>query len=299
MKRKLLYIINPISGTKGKQSLRQLIEKRTEKAGLPFSIYPSVASGDYLFLHPIILSEGFTDIVIAGGDGTINQAVNSLRNLPVQFGILPCGSGNGLAFTALIPKNKKKALDIIFEGKSQPTDGFLINNHFACMLCGLGLDAQVAHDFANDPRRGLSTYIKKTIAGFFSAKTYPFILTVQGKPVKTNAYFISIANSNQFGNHVKIAPRAILNDGLLDIVVMTKQNKMSVLLQAFKQIAGFTALQKPNRIDAKAGVIYFQTDSLSIGNTRHAPMHIDGDPVESIDALNIRVLKSCFRLIGP
>jgi len=299
MSRKLLYIVNPISGTGSKQSLQELIRTRTAAAGFDFAIYPSVASGDYSYLRPVIREEGFTDVVIAGGDGTINQAIAGLRKLPVQFGIIPCGSGNGLAFTARIPKKKEKALDIVFAGKAEPTDGFLINDTFACMLCGLGLDAQVAHDFANDPRRGLSTYIKKTIAGFISAKTYPFVLTAGGRQIRTNAYFISIANSNQFGNHVTIAPKASLSDGLLDIVVMAEQSKMSVLFQALKQITGMQALKEPGAIDERSSLLYFQTSEIGIRNSRLAPLHIDGDPTETAKEFNIRVMKGCFRLICP
>ena len=299
MKRKLLYIVNPISGTKSKSSLREIIKDKTIAAGLGFAIYPSVESGDYFFLHQIIKEQSFTDVIIAGGDGTINQVVNSLRKLKVQFGIIPCGSGNGLAFSAGIPKNPEKALQIIFKGKSEWCDAFFINETFACMLVGLGLDAQVAHDFANDPQRGLTTYIKKTIANFFTAKTYPVVLTTNGKRIKTDALFVSIANSNQFGNHFTIAPKASLNDGLLDIVVMAKQNKLVALLQAFRQVGGYNKLQKVEVIDEKASMLYFQTTEIKIENPQLAPMHIDGDPVETTKEFNVEILKDAFRLIYP
>lgn len=297
MKRKLLYIVNPISGTKNKSLLKELIQKRTTDAGLDFAVYPSVESGNYSFLIPVIREQNFTDVIVAGGDGTMNQVVNSLRKQNVQFGILPCGSGNGLAFSADIPKNPEKALEIILKGKSEWCDAFLINEDFACMLCGLGLDAQVAHDFANDPKRGLTTYIKKTVSNFLTAKTYPFVLTTNGKEIKTDALFISIANSNQFGNHFTIAPKASLNDGLLDIVVMTKQNKLSALLQAFKQVGGYNKLQKLEVIHEKASVLYFQTSEITIENPKEAPVHIDGDPVETKKQLNVQLIKDCFRLI--
>jgi diacylglycerol kinase (ATP) len=297
MQRKILYLVNPISGTGNKKSIKEIIETTTRAANIDFAIYPSVANGDYRFLYPIIKEEKFTDIVIAGGDGTINGAVNSLRKLGLPFGILPCGSGNGLAFSAGIPKNTEKALQLIFKGKPGWTDAFMINDSFACMLCGLGFDAQVAHDFANDPKRGLVTYIKKTVANFITATTYRFILSVAGKQIKTDAFFISVANSNQFGNHFTIAPKASLTDGLLDIVVMTKQNKLSVLLQAIKQVGGYNKLQRVEVIDERASVLYFQTEALTIANVSAAPMHIDGDPVESIPELNIRLLKHCFQLI--
>jgi diacylglycerol kinase (ATP) len=299
MKRKLLYIVNPISGTKNKSSLREIIETKTTDAGLEFAIYPSVESGDYSFLIPIIKEQNFTDVIIAGGDGTINQVVNFLRKLKIQFGIIPCGSGNGLAFSAGIPKNPEKALQIIFKGKSDSCDAFLINETFACMLVGLGLDAQVAHDFANDHRRGLATYIKKTVSNFFTAKTYPFVLKTNRKQIKIDALFISIANSNQFGNHFTIAPKASLNDGLLDIVVMAKQNKLIALLQAFRQVGGYNQLQKLEVINESASVLYFQTSEIKIENLRLAPMHIDGDPVETANKFNVQILKDSFRLIYP
>lgn len=295
--RKLLYIVNPISGTRNKSSLYNVIERKTKEAGFEFSIFPSVASGDYTFLDPIISEQKFTDIIIAGGDGTINQAVNSLRKLDMPFGIIPCGSGNGLAFSALLPKDPAKALDIIFKGKSQPTDAFMINDQFACMLCGLGFDAQVAHDFANSPKRGLMTYVQKTVSNFFTAKAYPFVLELNGREIRTDAFFISIANSNQFGNHFTIAPKASLHDGLLDIVVMTRQNKMSVLLNACLQVGGYNKLQETDVLDEKASVLYFQASSLKIGNPGSAPLHIDGDPAESKKQLTIELIPNCFRLI--
>ena len=299
MNRKLLYLVNPISGTKRKTSLQDQIRTKTKEAGLPFEIFPSVANGDYSFLYPIIREQGFTDVIIAGGDGTINQAVNSLRNMKVQFGILPCGSGNGLAFSAGIPKNIDKALDIAFRGKSRFTDAFIINKTFACMLVGLGFDAQVAHDFANDPRRGLATYIKQTVKNFFSAKSYPFTINAHDRELKIDALFISIANSNQFGNHFTIAPKASLTDGMLDIVIMAKQNKLSMLLQAFKQVTGFNHLQELEVLDERANVLYFQTDSIRIHNPGLAPMHIDGDPSFTEALIEVQVVKSCFRLIYP
>lgn len=277
--------------------MQDLIRERTTAAGFDYAIYPSVAGGDYSFLIPIIKEQNFTDVIVAGGDGTMNQVVNSLRKLKVRFGILPSGSGNGLAFSAGIPKNAGKALQIIFKGKSEWCDAFLINENFACMLCGLGFDAQVAHDFANDPKRGLATYIKKTLSNFFTASTYPFTLSTGGKAIRTDALFISIANSNQFGNHFTIAPEASLNDGLLDIVVMTRQNKLSALLQAFRQVGGYNKLQKLEVINEKASVLYFQTSEIKIENNDEAPMHIDGDPVETARHLKIQIVKDCFQLI--
>ncbi|TCJ13114.1 diacylglycerol kinase [Flaviaesturariibacter flavus] len=296
--RHLLLIINPISGTRGKADLPAMVEARCKSAGFRFSQYPSVANGDYSYLDDIIVAEGVTDLLIAGGDGTINAAVNGLRKHGLPFGILPCGSGNGLAFSAGISPKHPLALETIIAGHAQPVDAFTINGHFACMLCGLGFDAQVAHDFANDPRRGLNTYIRKTVSNFFAAKAYPFLLSAGDRELDTQAFFISIANSNQFGNNVTIAPKASLSDGLLDIVVATRQSKLGLLLHTARQIAGYNEIQN-EVINEKAGMVYFQTPALDIYNPAHAPLHIDGDPAETAENFEVRVIQGAFRLLMP
>lgn len=297
--RKFLYIINPVSGTRTKKDLQQFIEKETTAAGISFSIFPSVASGDYSFLHAFIKEENITDVVIAGGDGTVSQVVNGLMDHPVNFGIIPCGSGNGLAYAAKIPKEARKALQVVFKGKATPIDGFYLNKQFACMLCGLGFDAKVAHDFAQQSKRGLATYVKQVVRNFFGAKTYSFEITVGGKSFAIDAYFISIANSNQFGNNFTIAPKASLRDGLLDIVILTRQNKLSWVVQTLKQVSGRNKPVAETLIDDKKAVIYFQTDHMLINNISQAPLHIDGDPAETPDRLVIEIRKGCFRLLQP
>jgi diacylglycerol kinase (ATP) len=299
VKRSIIYIINPISGGKAKSELNQLIEKKTADKKILFQIFPSVASGDYSFLLPIIKEQKITDVVIAGGDGTVSQVVSSLMECTINFGIIPCGSGNGLALAAKIPKQPAKALDIIFTGNASAIDGFYINNTFACMLCGLGFDAKVAHDFAKQPKRGLATYIKQIISNFFTAKTYLFELRVNNKTFSTDAFFISIANSNQFGNNFTIAPKANLNDGLLDIVIVTNQSKLSLLLQTLKQITGNNKLVTEDIAGNKKSILYFQTEKLHIRNLSQAPLHIDGDPAETPDEIEIAIKKNCFRLIQP
>ena len=299
MSRKIVYIINPISGTKSKSTLQQFVEAKTKEKGITYSVFPSVADGNYTFLHSIIKEEKISDIVIAGGDGTISNVVGSLLNEDVNFGIIPCGSGNGLAHTAKILKQPSKALDIIFNGKASAVDGFFVNDRFACMLAGLGFDAKVAHEFADHPKRGLMTYAQLTLKNFFSINPFRFELRFEKKKIDTDAFFISIANSNQFGNNLTIAPKASLTDGLLDIVIVTAQNKVSFLLQTLKQMAGWNVMEASSVITKKRGVIYFQTDKIEIINHSQAPLHIDGDPAETPGKLSIEVRKKCFRLIQP
>jgi YegS/Rv2252/BmrU family lipid kinase len=299
MPRHIIYIINPISGTRTKKDLQSFIEQKTKEQAIPYHVFPSAADGDYSFLHTLIKEQKITDIVIAGGDGTINRAVSSLMNFDINFGIIPCGSGNGLAFTAKIPRQPAGALDIIFKGRASAIDGFYINEQFACMLCGLGFDAKVAHEFAEHSKRGLSTYVKLVLKNFFSAKTYPFELQLADQSFSTEAFFISIANSNQFGNNFTIAPKASLNDGLLDIVIATRQNKQGLFLQILKQVMSRNPLQRSELVTNKKGVVYFQTEKLTIVNPSLAPLHIDGDPAETSGNFVIEIKKNCFRLLQP
>jgi len=299
MNRKIIYIINPISGTKSKSDLQQFVEAKTKEKGIPYSVFPSVADGNYSFLHSIIKKEKISDIVIAGGDGTISNVVGSLLNESVNFGIIPCGSGNGLAHTAKILKQPAKALDIIFNGKASAIDGFFVNDRFACMLAGLGFDAKVAHEFADHPKRGLMTYAQLTLKNFFSITPFRFELKFEKVKIDTDAFFISIANSNQFGNNFTIAPKASLSDGLLDIVIVTAQNKVSFVLQTLKQMAGWNVMEASSLITKKSGVIYFQTDKIEIINHSQAPLHIDGDPAETPSKLSVEIKKKCFKLIQP
>ncbi|MBN8673112.1 MAG: YegS/Rv2252/BmrU family lipid kinase [Chitinophagales bacterium] len=295
--RKIIYIINPISGTRTKKDLQAFVEQQTKAKGIPFQIFPSVASGDYSFLLPIIEEEQITDVVIAGGDGTVSQVVNSLMKTNINFGIIPCGSGNGLAFAAKIPKQPEKALGVIFNGTASAIDGFMINDQFACMLSGIGFDAKVAHEFAEQPKRGLKTYASLVSKNFFSAAPYHFTIDSNGMQFSSEAYFISIANSNQFGNNFTIAPKALLADGLLDIVIAKKTAKPLLLFNLLRQILAGKLNPVENSLNQP--VIYFQTEKIVIENTNEAPLHIDGDPAETPLTITATILKKCFRLIQP
>jgi YegS/Rv2252/BmrU family lipid kinase len=297
MSRNIIYIINPISGTRSKNDLQQIVEAKTNQKGFSFSVFPSVSNGDYSFLNSIIKEEKITDVVVAGGDGTVSQVVGSLMNEKLNFGIIPCGSGNGLALAAKIPKQPGKALDIIFNGRAMQTDGFYVNKTFACMLCGIGFDGKVAHEFSKQQKRGLTAYAKLVSKHFFSASPYNFNIESNGLIFSAEAFFISIANSNQFGNNFTIAPKALLADGLLDVVIAKKTLKPVLLFNVARQI--FAGKLQNIKSSMDAPIIYFQTDKIKIENIDNAPMHIDGDPAENPAIIEIEIRKKCFRLIQP
>jgi diacylglycerol kinase family enzyme len=173
----------------------------------------------------------------------------------------------------------------------------MVNDHFACMLCGLGFDAAVAHEFALQPKRGLKTYAGLTTKQFFSAKPYSFTVSANDLSFESDAYFISIANANQFGNNFTIAPQAKLADGLLDVVIVKKTMKPMLLWNVMQQVLSGKTKKIENSMELP--VIYFQTDRLHVNNPDMAPIHIDGEPRESIAELNIHILPDHFDLIQP
>lgn len=297
--RKLIFLINPVAGTKSKQALHDLIIQKTGKAGLAFEILPTQSSGNYKQLIDKIHRENITDVVVCGGDGSINQVAAALLGLTINIGILPMGSGNGLARAAGIPTSITKALEIIFKGNASYIDGFYMNRHFSCMLCGLGFDAQVAHDFASQSTRGLATYIEQTIKNFFTVSSYPFIININGEKIDSAAFFISIANSNQFGNNVTIAPKASIADGLLDIVIVKKAYKLSLLYSVFKQITMGKVMPQINQGKGRRNILYYQVKNLQIENPSLAPLHIDGEPAETHPYFDIAIKERAFKLLQP
>ncbi len=299
MSRKLLYLVNPISGTKRKGTLRELITQKTTKAGLPFEIMDTRRDGNYADLSSRIREEGISDVIVCGGDGSVSTVVAHLLGNNVAIGIIPMGSGNGLALAAGIPYNIPGALDIVFQGYADAVDGLLINGVFSCMMCGLGSDAKIAHSFALQKKRGLYTYLRLSLLHYFRLSAYSFTIRIGERSIPADAFFVVIANSNQFGNHVTIAPKASLKDGLIDFVIVRKMNRAALPFALLKQIAGINAPQLLDDHTADRNILYLQAPAATIYNEQLAPLHIDGEPRPSAPVVDIRVLPKAFRLLQP
>jgi diacylglycerol kinase family enzyme len=164
------------------------------------------------------------------------------------------------------------------------------------MLSGIGFDASVAHAFAREKKRGLWTYMKVSARNFFSAEPYPFTFTIASGTTHTDAYFISLANANQFGNQFTIAPKARLNDGLIDVVVVQKMNKLQLLLAVLHQLRYGDVRED---IFRKHSILYFQAEKILIENPSLAPLHIDGDPAETQERFHIQTVREAFLLLQP
>lgn len=299
MSRKFICFVNPVSGTKNKEAIVKQVQNKISKAGFSIQIIPTNKEADYLFLAHKIKSENITDIIICGGDGSVSQVAAALQGIDVSIGIIPIGSGNGLARAAGISTNISKAVYIILKGNTNFVDAFYVNNHFSCMLAGLGMDAQIAADFSKQKTRGLGTYIQQGILNFFSASPFHFSININNKELNTEAFFISIANSNQFGNNVTIAPKASLSDGLLDIILVTRMNKAVMIYKVLKQIIAGKPIAFSQAEERKKEVLYFQAANLTIKNLSNAPLHLDGEPAETAKEFDIKIIEKAFRLLMP
>jgi len=299
MSRKILFFINPISGTKSKLHLEQKISKRCNEKNISYEILFTSQDGRYGFLHDKIINENITDIAICGGDGSISPIVSYVLNSPVNIGIVPLGSGNGLARTARIPKSIDRSIDIILEGKANYVDAFLINNQLSTHVCGLGFDAKVAHDFAKKKKRGLQAYTKIALKNLFAAKPYSFVIEANETRIETDAFLVCVANSNQFGNNFRIAPKASICDGLLDIVILKKTTKTQIILSFIRQMIAGNIQNVTKKNIEKHKILYFQTTKIRIENPESAPLHIDVDPAETATGFSFEILSSAYKLIQP
>lgn len=266
---------------------------------LSYQIRPTQQNGNYEALKNEAIANGVTDVIICGGDGTVNEIAAYFQYTDIHLGIIPMGSGNGLALAAGIPLSITKALSLILTGSTKCIDAFTVNGRFACMLSGIGLDAQIAHDFSKQKKRGLLTYVRVSMAAFFRTGTYPVALSGDGINLQSDIWFVSIANSNQFGNRVTIAPQARLQDGLLDVVVVRKKNRFSTAFSLLLQILAGKVKQERNELNKAQAIWYFQCSSLVINNPALAPLHLDGEPISTAEKIDIQVIPGALQLIQP
>jgi diacylglycerol kinase (ATP) len=291
-KKKLLFIVNPISGSAHKESFPAFVDRVLDKSSYDYQIKyterPKHASE--------ISSEAVaakTDVVVAvGGDGTINEVARCLINTETHLGIIPSGSGNGLARHLGIPLNYEGALRLINKGISSKIDTATINNHVFVSIAGVGFDALVARLFAQDPNRGFFTYFKIVAARFQSYKPKSYTVTLDNEAAfECRALFIALANSNQFGYNTTIAPEAKLNDGLLDVCIVEKPPIFEMPL-----IINLLLLK---RIHKSKFVKVYKASKIIIERKKNRVITLDGEPLKIKKNLDIRVNPLSLNVLIP
>lgn len=287
---KVLLIVNPAAGVKkNKEAIVSQITERLKASGKEYSIKWSHSPGDIGGLVSSYLEKGYSLFLVMGGDGTINEAANALWGTGATLGILPTGSGNGLARSLNLPQNIEKALDIALEGKTLNMDRGVVNGQpFYCTF-GVGLDASVSFRFSQEKHRGRTTYIKDTITEYTTYEPQNYRLVIGDRVFYDKALLIAVCNSPQYGNNAYIAPEADLTDGLLDITVVKPGG---LVREAIAGISLFIGTLNKNELTD-----IYKAESVIIERECGGPAHIDGEAVMMPARLKIDCQKGGLKVM--
>lgn len=290
MKKKICFIVNPISGIGRQKVIEKLIDQSLDRTLFDYEIQYTKAAK-----HAIELAKDAalrdTDIVVAvGGDGSVNETAKGLVNTQTAMAIIPTGSGNGLARHLGIPLNLKKAMDVINAGKIITMDTIRLNDETFANVAGIGFDAHIGWEFAKFGKRGFSSYLKVITREFPKYKAQDFELTIDGKTIVKNAYLISFANGSQWGNNACIAPGADIADGIMDIAILKDfkfRNAVSIGYKLFRKTLGSSSFLE---VIKASQVIVKQPGTIA---------HIDGEPIEAGNTLTIKVNPLSLKVLVP
>ena len=290
--KKCVLIVNPRSGTSEKGRIVRLAITEMLAAGITVETAYTERPGHATELASAYAAEG-TDIVIAmGGDGTVNEVARGLCNTSSTLGIIPTGSGNGLARHLQIPLDPKGAIGVITDGTAQQCDYCTVNDRpFFCTF-GIGFDAAVSDRFASRPgQRGMVNYVRSAFEELinFEAEEYT-IITDEGE-TREKAFVIACCNAAQYGNNAFIAPQASVTDGLMDITILHEGNLLRRAINGIDLMLGLI------RNGARARM--FRTSHLTINRPHSGPVHLDGEPADMGRRLVVRCHAGGLRVFSP
>ena len=289
-KKRIVFVVNPISGTQGKKAILKCIDERLDRSLYDFSIVKTEYAGHATQIAANAVQEKVDVVVAIGGDGTINEIARSLVHTDTALGIIPCGSGNGLARHLRIPMEPKAAIDVINQGHELSIDYGKINNILFFCTCGVGFDAFVSLKFADSGKRGLLTYLENTLHESLRYQPETYEIENEEGTVKYKAWLIACGNASQYGNDAYIAPQASLTDGLMDVTIMEPFTVLDVPSLSF-QLFNKT-------IDQNSRVKTMRAKKIKIHRVNDGVMHFDGDPLMAGKELEVEIVPSGLRVIA-
>ena len=288
-KETICFIINPISGTHKKGLWPEIINRTIDGSHFDVRIFFTERAGHASELALQQIKEGVSYIVAVGGDGTVNEVARTLRDTSAVMGIVPCGSGNGLARHLNIPLKLADALKLINDASVINMDYGLVNDRpFFCTF-GVGFDARISHAFATSEKRGLMTYISVIFKEYFNYHSHKYKLKIDGKKFKTRAMVVTVANSAQYGNNGYISPHADITDGLLDVCTLRPFPKILAALMAIRLLR--------KSIDKSRYYQMVKGKEIMIKRKHEDYVHLDGEPYIMGKKLKIRIVPQGLKVL--
>jgi len=286
----MLFIVNPIShGLKGrniKKILLSNLEEANDDIQIAFTNHPHHATE----IAQDAVTQGIKIVVAVGGDGTVNEVGKALIKSNTTLGIVPLGSGNGLARHLGIPMDLNQAIQTLNYKRTALIDTATINDKIFLGIAGIGFDAQIAKEFANFGRRGFSSYLLTAIREFPKYHSKNYHLTVDGQKIEKKAFIISFANSSQYGNDFIIAPQAKIQDGLLDLIIVKEIPLYAIQPFIFRARNG--TLNRSQFVEIiRAKEIIVEQPLIQA--------HIDGEPHLFHDKIKVAINPLSLKVIVP
>ncbi len=290
MKIKIVFIINPIAGGKNKNHFSKVISSHLNASKFEYELIQTESEKHAYELTKAAILNGAEIVVAVGGDGTINEIGSALIGSACTLAIIPYGSGNGLARSLKIPMNTIQAVKLINQFKTAKIDAAKLNEHYFFNMSGMGFDAHISHVFAKDKNRGLLGYVKATFSELKNYRSKNYKIIIDGKTLEEEAFILSVANSSQYGNEAHIAPRAELQDGLLDLVIVKPFPLYLMPLLALRMFL--------KTADQSKYLISLQGKSILI-NRNNNVIHLDGEPKLVTENIQIQILAKAINVIVP
>ena len=288
---KTLFVVNPRSGMRRGVDLTSVIRKACRLMMTEADVTTCLAKEDLDAIMVRAQEEGFEAVVAVGGDGTVHEVAKRMIGSRLALGILPIGSGNGLARHLGIPMNLTEALSICSEGTIATIDTATVNGEGWVGVMGVGLDAVIAERFASSDVRGLGTYVREGLKAFAGHRPEKYEISVDGTTHHLHAQVVAVANSSQYGNNARVAPLASLQDGVLDVVVIARAPLYAAPLLLVRLFNG--TIHRSRRVSVLQG------RRITIRRPAAGPAHLDGEPVTLPAELRIEVRPKSLRVILP
>lgn len=290
--KRIAFIVNPISGTKDKERIVSYLQQMFVKGdGMDSLFYTTMYPGDATRAAKEFANIGYDIVVAIGGDGTVNEVARGLIHTDASLGIIPVGSGNGLARHFKIPLSYVNAAEVIMCGKSKLMDTGCINGEAFFCTAGLGFEAEIGDRFNKAKGRGLMTYVEVCAKEFVKYREEKYKITIGGNTFETDAFLITFANCSQWGNNVYIAPNADASDGMIDMVVWKKSPIVTMPMLAVDLF--IRTINRSEFVDS------FRTKEVKIERNSPGYIQFDGESAIMGTEINVSVLHNSIKIIVP